>query len=148
MKVADVLRDVGRLFLDTAPLISLVERHPVFAPLVDPIFDRLDRGELAATTSPITLLECLVLPYRSGSATLRRDFMDMILEGPGVTFCPVDAWIAQEAAELRARYNLSLADALQVAMALNMECDAILTNDLGFQRVSELRMILVGSLEA
>lgn len=74
--------------------------------------------------------------------------MEMILEGPGVTFCPVDAWIAQQAAELRARYNLSLADALQVAVALDRDCDAILTNDLGFQRVSELRMILVGSLEA
>ena len=124
-----------------------MERNATFAPVVDDIFDRLDQGTLAAVTSPITLLECLVLPYRSGTAALRRDFLDLIVDGPGVTFVPLDDSIALRGAELRARYNLSLADAFQVAAAMDAGCDAMLTNDAALRRVIEIPMLIVGDLE-
>jgi predicted nucleic acid-binding protein len=147
VKVADALLNVGRLFLDTAPIIYFVERNPAFAPVVDEIFDRLDRGILSAATSPITLLECLVLPCRSGSADLQRDFTELIVRGRGVTFISLDDAIAERGADLRARYNLSLADAIQVATALTAGCDAILTNEVAIRRVSELPIVIVGDLE-
>ena len=96
MKVADALLNVGRLFLDTAPVIYFVERNPAFASVVDEIFDRLDGGRLLAATSPITLLECLVVPCRSGSLDLQKDFTDVIVRGRGVTFIPLDEAIAQQ----------------------------------------------------
>jgi predicted nucleic acid-binding protein len=147
VKVADALLDVGRLFLDTAPVIYFVERNPTFASVVDDIFDRLDDGRLSAATSPITLLECLVVPCRTGSMELQRDFTEVIVRGRGVTFVPLDDAIAQRGADLRARYNLSLADAFQVAAALCAGCDAMLTNDVGLRRVNDIRILLVGDLE-
>jgi predicted nucleic acid-binding protein len=147
VKVADALLDVGRLFLDTAPVIYFVERNPAYALVVDEIFDRLDDGRLSAATSPITLLECLVVPCRTGSIDLHRDFTEVIVRGRGVTFIHLGEGIAQRGADLRARYNLSLADAFQVAVALRAGCDAMLTNDGGLRRVNEIRILIVGELE-
>lgn len=147
VKVSDALSTVARLFLDTAPVIYYVERHPHYTPLVDYIFDCIDAGTLPAITSPVTLAECLVMPYRLGQANVQQDFADLIANGQGITFWPLDAGSARRAAELRARYNLSLTDAFQIAAALAAGCDAFLTNDATLKRVSELTILMLGELE-
>jgi len=53
-----------------------------------------------------------------------------------------DGNTGQEAAKFRAQYNLTLSDALQLAVALQSNCDALLTNDIVFKRVNELRIII------
>jgi predicted nucleic acid-binding protein len=147
VKVADALQNVTRLFLDTAPVIYYVERNPQYAALTDAVFDRIDNGALAAVTSPITLLECLVIPFRLARVDVQQDFMDLIVSGQGITFAPLDAAAARRAAELRAVYNLSLADACQVAIALAAGCEALLTNDLALKRVRELTILVLDELE-
>lgn len=52
MKVADALKDITRLFLDTAPFIYLVERNPRYFDVVFSTFDRIDNGQVAGITSP------------------------------------------------------------------------------------------------
>jgi predicted nucleic acid-binding protein len=51
------------------------------------------------------------------------------------------------AAELRARYNLTLTDAFQVACALDAGCEAFLTNDFGLKRVTEIQVIVLDALD-
>ena len=68
------LAGVARLFLDTAPLIYYVEAHRRYQKLVGTIMERVDGGAITAVTSPITLAECLVLPYRRGLAELADAF--------------------------------------------------------------------------
>jgi predicted nucleic acid-binding protein len=147
VKVADALAGVRQLFLDTAPIIYYVERNPQYASLADIVFDHIDNGIVRAVTSPITLLECLVVPYRLGQAVAQQAFVDLIVTGPGTTFVPLDAAIARRGADLRATYNLSLADAFQIAAALAAGCDAVLTNDAGLKRVGEIAVILLDDLE-
>jgi predicted nucleic acid-binding protein len=147
VKIATALQGVVRLFLDTAPVIYYVERNPTYAPLVDDIFDRVDAGALRAVTSPITLGECLVVPIRQGLAQAQRDFTDLIVSGTNVAFSALDVPTAQQAAELRARYNLNLLDAFQVAVALTSGCDAFLTNDRALLCVRELPILVLDDLE-
>jgi predicted nucleic acid-binding protein len=147
VKVADALQGVATLFLDTAPVIYYVERNPTYAALVDDIFDRVDAGTLHAFTSPITLGECLVVPIRQGLLQVQRDFTDLIVSGANVTFLTPDAPAAQQAAELRVRYNLGLLDAFQVAMALAGGANAFLTNDRALLRVRELPVLVLDDLE-
>jgi predicted nucleic acid-binding protein len=54
---------------------------------------------------------------------------------------------ANSAAELRARFNLSLTDAYQIAAALGAGCDAFLTNDAGLKRVREITILVLDDLE-
>ncbi|MGA1844796.1 MAG: type II toxin-antitoxin system VapC family toxin [bacterium] len=68
----DIFQEVKRLFLDTAPLIYFVEKHPTYAKHLRPVFDRIDKGKLSAFTSPITLAECLVQPCRLNLPDLQK----------------------------------------------------------------------------
>jgi predicted nucleic acid-binding protein len=147
MNIADAVQNVARLFLDTAPVIYYVEKNQRYLALVKVAFDRIDDGSLTAVTSPVTLTECLVAPYRLGLVQLQRDFFDLIVHGRNTVFVPIDHDRARYAAELRARYNLTLPDALQIATALRTGCEAFLTNDNGLKRVTELRVLVLDELE-
>ncbi len=147
MKVADALKGVARLFLDSAPVIYFVERNPAYAALVDEFFDRIDAGSLSAVTSPVTLAECLVVPVRSGLTQIQQDFTDLIVAGRNVTFVRLDDGIARHAAELRVRYKLLLPDAFQVAVSLGAGCDALLTNDIKLKQIREIPILVLTDLE-
>jgi predicted nucleic acid-binding protein len=146
VNISDALRDVTRIFLDTAPVIHVVEQHPRYAATLATVFDQLDAGELFAVTSPVTLAECLIVPLRLGPASLQQLFSEVVTAGAGTVFVPIDDNVAHTAADLRARHNLALLDALQAAIALASGCDALLTNDIIFQRVPGLNVLLVDDL--
>jgi predicted nucleic acid-binding protein len=147
MNVDAALMGVTRIFLDSAPVIYLVERNPARLALMLEIFRRIAAGMPEAFTSPVTLAECLIAPLRLEQVQLQQDFTDLILEGENTTFIKIDGMLARRAAEVRAQYNLSLPDAIQVAVALQAGCEAILTNDIHLRRVAELRVVLVDELE-
>ena len=63
-KLKDILENVRSIFLDTAPVIYFVEKNEQFLSSVKTVFGLIDDGRLVAITSPITVAECLVQPYR------------------------------------------------------------------------------------
>jgi predicted nucleic acid-binding protein len=145
VKFADALSGVRRLFLDTAPMIYYVEGNQRYLPRLEPIFESFDAGTVRAVTSPVTLSECLVLPYRLQDAALQRLFVRQIVDQS--LFVPVDQPVAQIAAQLRSEHNLNLLDAFQLAVAQASQCEAFLTNDLALKRVAGLRIIVLDELE-
>ncbi len=147
MKLIDSLQGVTRLFLDTAPVIYYIENHPQYFSIIEQIFDRIDNGLLIAVTSPVTLSECLVIPYRLGQPQIQQLFINQLINGNNTQFRPIDSDIAQQAAELRSRYNLALLDAYQVAIAIETNCEAFLTNDIALKRVTELHVLVADELE-
>jgi len=88
-----------------------------------------------------------VIPYCLGQTDIRLLFINQIVNGDNTEFIPINNHIAQQAAELRSRYNLALLDAYQVAVALAGNCEALLTNDVAFKRVTELCVLVVDELE-
>jgi predicted nucleic acid-binding protein len=58
----------------------------------------------------------------------------------------VDA-VAERAAEVRAHYNLKLADSFQIAAVIAAGCDAFLTNDSDLKRVSGITILALDELE-
>ncbi len=147
MKVDVALQHVRRLFLDTAPVIYHVEGISAYQLLTDAIFQRISNGALEAITSPITLTECLVLPYRSGNTTLIQRFRQVITQGINTSYTRIDG-VAEEAAKLRAKYKVSLPDAYQVAAAVASGCDALLSNDTALKQVTEILVLVLKDLEA
>ena len=143
MNLLERLETIHLIFLDTAPVIYFVEKNPSFASKVQPIFDRLDNGNLTAVVSPITLAECLVVPYKLGKQNVAQVFTDLLVNSPNVLFCSVDETIADKAANLRARYNLTLTDAFQIATAIQAGCDSFLTNDVELKRVTDIPILIL-----
>jgi predicted nucleic acid-binding protein len=74
-------------------------------------------------------------------------FTDIITSPDTADFVEITAAIARSTAEVRAKYNLKLPDALQVAIALEASCEALLTNDAQLKRVTELRILVIDELE-
>lgn len=50
----------GACRLDSALFIYLISEHPLYLPLVEPVFLAIDHEEIPAATSALTLLETLV----------------------------------------------------------------------------------------
>lgn len=135
-----------RLAADTMVFIYYLEDHPRYAPLLEPLFAAWEEGRAEGVTSVLTLLEILVKPKREGRPEVARDYRDLLTTYPHLTLIPVDAEIAELAADLRARYALRTPDALQVATALHAGATAFLTNDSRLKAVRELEVILLDEL--
>ena len=148
MKIGDVIRDVSVVFLDTGPVIYLVEKNPQYDAVITSFFNQIDQGVISAVTSPITLAECLIVPVRSNQASLQQDYTQLIVNGSNTRFAPINRTAGIWAANLRAKYNLRLIDALQLGVALDTGCDAFLTNDAMLRRVIEINVIMVDDLES
>jgi predicted nucleic acid-binding protein len=146
VKIASAWAGVRRLFLDTSPIIYHVQGIPTYQALMDWVFQQFQARAFELVTSPVTLAECLVQPYRQGDMGLVQQFRIVITGGNQVIYQGIDA-VAENAAELRARYNLTLTDAFQVAAALSAGCQALLTNDLALKRVTDLTILVLDELE-
>jgi predicted nucleic acid-binding protein len=147
IKLDAALSGVTSLGLDTAPIIYFMEANPKYDDLVTEIFQRIDAGVIEGVTSVITLLEVLVMPLRSGDATLQLKYTDLLLHSLHLETHEITAKVVQRAADLRARYNLRTPDALQVAVVIEAGCQAFLTNDIALKRITELRVLVLDELE-
>jgi predicted nucleic acid-binding protein len=146
MKVGVALASVRTLFLDTAPIIYYVENVAPYRRIMDGVVAGVTAGSHEFVTSSITLAECLIHPLRRGDAALVASFRSAITAGVNTRYVGVDS-VVEQAAELRARLNLSLTDALQVAAAVAAGADAFLTNDRGIARVSGIQVLVLDDLE-
>lgn len=143
MKISTALKGVSRLGIETAPFIYFVERHPTYLPKVRDIFRQIDQGKFEGVSSMITLVEVLTQPLKMGNSTLEMEYRNILMRSRHFSLLPISVGIAERAAQLRAHYNLKTPDALQVFAAIDAQCDAFLTNDLGLKRVQEINVLLI-----
>ena len=147
ISVNKAFEGVQRLFFDTAPLIYFVEENVTYVERVKAILVCLDAGKFAGFTSVVTLTEILPLPIKTGDAILIKKHHDFLLHSRNLSLVNIDISIGLQAGELRSKYNLGTADALQIASALSANCDTLLTNDKQLRRVAELRVLVLDDLE-
>jgi predicted nucleic acid-binding protein len=140
------LAGVARLGFDTSPFIYFIERHPNYVSLLREIFRRVDSGSITGCSSVVTVTEVLTRPKQLGDTALVQEYRSLLLQGRNFSVVPVDAAIAELAADLRASYRLRTPDALQIATAIQAGCKAFLTNDGALQRVDTLRVLLLDKL--
>lgn len=132
--------------VDTAPFIYLVEEHPKYLAVVEPIFLAMETGSFSAVTSVITLMECEVLPRRNGDIRIVAEYRDILLNNDHLYCIRVSEEIAERAAQLRADFSLRTPDAIQLATALQSGAGWFLTNDTRLRSLPGLEVVTVESL--
>ena len=132
------LEEGALVLVDTAPIIYVLEGHPQFAARFTPLFERHAAGGLQLAVSSVTLSEVLAGPLAAGEEAIARRYRSM-LESWGVVDLTAD--IAEQAARARALYRLKLPDAVQIATALAINADALVTHDRVFGKVRGLRIL-------
>jgi len=135
-----------RIGLDTNIFIYFLEDHPRYGAWCASLFELIERGQNAAVTSMVTLLELLVQPYRDQKDELAHKIYALTSTYPKLEWVPLTVPLADRAAELRARYRLSTPDAIQLATAIGHNAARFYGNDRGLRRVKEIECILVDDL--
>ena len=131
----------GPVALDSQIFIYFIEEDRRYLPLIKPVFEAIDRGDLSAVTSGLTLMEVLVIPYRSGNSALADRYESLLTRGRGLRFVEIDRALLKASAQLRALFKLKPPDAIQVAAALVGNCTSFLTNDRRIGPVPGLKII-------
>jgi len=129
--------------LDTGPFIYFVEEHPRHFPLCEAIFEGIESGSVKASTSTLTLLETLVLPYRLKNDELVLKFYSLLTTYPNLTWVPMTLNIADLAARLRAAHQLKTPDAIQAASAITSGATGFVCNDRAFRKIPELDCLVL-----
>lgn len=129
--LTDALRAEGHgtFVADTPPLIYRLQRRsaPSLTAACDPVFEAVERGQLACLVSAVSVAELLVAPTRAGSRALAA--VDAFLRQPFLGIVEVGDAVARRAARVLAEQRLRrLADALIAATALELRLPLV-TND-------------------
>jgi predicted nucleic acid-binding protein len=132
--------------LDTSIFIYLIEKHPVFFPTVEPIFQAIDGGAVQAATSVLTLLEVLVKPLEAQATVLADDFRAAVSASPNLRVVDVDRQIAERAAAIRATHRYRTPDAIHLATADVVGADAFVSNDDRLRGFGNVRVVTLGAL--
>ena len=122
--------------LDTNIFIYHLEAHPRYQPLTQALLAGVQAGRQGAITSVVTVMELTVRPWRMGRAAVAYEYEALLLHFPNLTLADVTRDAARRAAQLRARYSVRPADALQVATALVHSATAFVTHDQRLARLS------------
>jgi predicted nucleic acid-binding protein len=89
----------------------------------------MDRGELEAVTSSLTLLEVLVIPFRSANMPLIDRYETLLTKSQGLRLVDLDRDFLRLVAQVRAATRAKVPDAMQLAAAISAGCFVFLTND-------------------
>lgn len=133
------LTSAGVVGLDTSIFIYYLESNPNYMPLTKTVFDDMEAGKFQGITSTITLMELTVHPWRLGNENIAREYEAVLVNFPNLSILDIDRNVARSAAQLRANFNVSSADALQVAASLQTGAKIFLTND---RRLSPLQEVI------
>ena len=137
--LTEKLTGAGVVGLDTSIFIYHLESNPAYAALTKTVFENLEDGKFQGVTSTITLMELTVLPWRMGHENVSREYEAILVNFPNLSIVDIDRNVVRLAAKLRADYNVTPADALQVAASLQSGAKVFLTND---KRLSGLQTVI------
>ena len=124
------------LGLDTSVFIYHLGAHPRYQPLTKVTLDGIQAGPQTAVTSTVTIMELTVRPWQVDRPAVAREYETLLVHFPNLMLADVTRDVARRAAQLRARYRVRPADALQVATALVHEATGFVTNDRDLTRLS------------
>lgn len=140
-----LLKDLGEgpVALDTSIFLYFIEEHPLYLPLVEPLFEAIDAGKLEAVTSSLTLLEVLVIPFRFSNAALIERYETLLTKSQGLRLVELDRDFLRAVAQVRASTRAKTPDAMQLAAAMAAGCPVFLTNDDRIPELPGLRVLLL-----
>jgi len=129
--------------LDTPIFIYFLENNERYGELARITINGIEKGKWEGVTSTITLMEITVRPWQLGRESAAREYEAVLVHFPNLSIVDVDRKVARAAAQLRAKYNVSPPDALQVAASLSYGAKAFLTNDKRLSRLQDVIDIIV-----
>ena len=125
-----------RLYLDTAPVIYVVEQVPDFS---EKILRCIQKPDIELVVSDLTWMECRVKPLTENKETLLADY-DKFFSQSVIEIVELSRRVLERAAHIRSQYNIKTPDAIHLGAAIISKCDIFLTNDRRLERFKDTRI--------
>lgn len=142
-EIASRLKDKNIIALDTMIFIYHFERHKVYQDITWEIFSSIENGAKKGITSIISLLEILIKPKKGNYPDLVEEYKFLFRTFPNLKVVNVDEEVVNHASTLRAKYNIKIPDAIQIATAISNNAEVYLTNDGSVKKVNEIETIIL-----
>ena len=131
------------LFLDSGPVVRLLQMHPDFYPAVSGILDMAYEKNVQVLLSAVTLFEIAQKAFGANEGVLARQYREFFENSKNVHCCEVNAEISVKAAELfaaasRTNHKLTEAESMRLATAYVNGADAILTECTAFRDATDI----------
>jgi predicted nucleic acid-binding protein len=133
------------VYLDANAIIYSVENHPVYRPLLEPVWLAAKANSIEIVSSDLVLLETMIGPLKSGNAALANTY-ELLFQQPQTRLIPITHAVLREAARLRATTKLKTPDALHAATASQIGCAIFVSNDQAFRSVPSLPLVVLDDL--
>ena len=134
------------VFLDTAPLVYLIEAHGSFHAPVRSFVERCIQQRVQLVTSLITYIEVLTQPERLGRSDLAARYRMFLTNAEHLSIHPRNVQVADECVRIRAAYGFKTPDAIQLAVSRVCGAGLILSNDAEWKKYREGKVVLVADL--
>lgn len=116
------------VFLDTSPVIYLIEQPPLWGPKSTARIKALLVGGERLAVSDLVRMECQVGPLKRNDTLLMAKFA-VFFASPDVQVLSISGAVCDRAAIIRAQYGFKPLDALHLATAVENGCSLFLNND-------------------
>ena len=143
MALADDLPDDAQVAFDTNSIIYYIEQNREYFQIVQPAVLKAVTGSVTGHLSLVTLIEVLVKPLRENQQELVQRYRRLLTGSRAFFLHDLNQDIAERAAEVRARWNLRVPDAIVAATALAARCTYVVTNDPSFNRVEGFEALII-----
>jgi predicted nucleic acid-binding protein len=138
----------GIVYVDSNVIIYSVDRHQIYAPLLDPLWDASVVGHVQVVTSELAVMEAMIGPLSTNDPKAISDF-ERFFASSFTAQLPVDRAILMRAALARATTKaLRTPDAIHLATALATNAQHVVTNDRDLCKASPIPTVLVDDLVA
>lgn len=134
-------RALPLLGVDSMLFVYHLEGSREFGAAANALLEAAELGRCRLAASALALLEILVVPKRMGRGDLCRRYRDLLESFPNLDFHELDGDIAEQAAEVRARYDLRTPDAIHLATALAAGAETFASEDRRLRKVKELAVV-------
>jgi predicted nucleic acid-binding protein len=133
------------VYFDANSVIYSVEKHPVYWPLLQPLWHAAKGKTIEIVSSDLVLMETLVGPLKSGDTALAKAY-EQLFHQAQTRLLPITHSALREAAQLRATTKLKTPDAIHAATARQAGCVLFVSNDAGFRSVGGLSVEILADI--
>ena len=132
-----------KVFIDTAPLIYLIEGEDNFASSVEKQLRQWITAKENLSTSTLTLLELLVAPMKQENKPLVQKYRALLQDILSEPLIPLSEAISEMAAQIRGATGFKTPDSIQLATALYSGADIFYTNDKRLSKFSDIKILTI-----
>ena len=139
------------LFLDTLPLVRLLQMHPDYYGSVSEVLDLAYEKNLTILVSSVTLFEISKQAFSAHEGVLARQYRDFFENSANVICCDVTPEISVKAAELfaaaaRSNHKLTEGESLRLATAFVKGADCIVTECSAFRDATDISVVTLDEI--